>query len=384
VSLVASKATWRVDAGRRRFVERMRDIALSALPRMYLPGERMFGWCIRRRRRGDLLEGVSRRYSAIVLIGVAAQEGDAAAEIFHAGSAGPGIDRLLSDVGSVDNLGDVALTLWAAVLLDHDDADRAAERLYAMSPATAPCPTVELAWAVTALTALAARRGDSGALHDVADRLIRSYRRPAGLFPHWPAGAAAPTRRAHVSCFADWVYPVQALAHYHRTTGDPHALETAVECATHMVALQGRAGQWWWHYDVRTGRVVEGYPVYAVHQDSMAPMALFDLTEAGGPDFSAAVNLGLDWLAKSPERGDSLVDEKAGLIWRKVCRREPGKLTRGLQAAATRVHPAVRLPLTDVAFPPTAVDYECRPYHLGWILYAFSDARMREVGEQDR
>ena len=33
-------------------------------------------------------------------------------------------------------------------------------------------------------------------------------------------------------------------------------------------------GQWWWHYDVRDGSVVERYPVYSVHQHAMAPMAL--------------------------------------------------------------------------------------------------------------
>ncbi len=361
----------------------MRGIALEALPRMYLPGERLFGWCIRRRGGSDRLEGVSRRYSAIVLIGAAAQERDVEAQIFPEGSGRPCMERLLEDVSSVTNLGDVALTLWAAVLFDHDDADRAADRLRAMMPATVQCPTVELAWTVTALTALAQRRSDAAGLDEVADRLMRSYARPARLFPHWPVGAKAPASRAHVSCFADWVYPVQALAHYSRVTGDSQALEIAVECANHMIDLQGSAGQWWWHYDARTGRVVEGYPVYSVHQDSMAPMALFDLTEAGGPDYSAAVNRGLDWLAKSAERGDSLVDEKAGLIWRKVCRREPGKLTRALQAAASRVQPSLRVPMTNLLFRPTAIDYECRPYHLGWILYAFSDVRMREAGGRD-
>ena len=34
--------------------------------------------------------------------------------------------------------------------------------------------------------------------------------------------------------------------------------------------------------DVRTGRVIEGYPVYAIHQDAMGPMALFALEDACG------------------------------------------------------------------------------------------------------
>ena len=35
--------------------------------------------------------------------------------------------------------------------------------------------------------------------------------------------------------------------------------------------------------------------------------------------------------------GTSLMDLQAGLIWRKVCRREPNKLSRSLQALASRL-----------------------------------------------
>ena len=34
-----------------------------------------------------------------------------------------------------------------------------------------------------------------------------------------------------------------------------------------ICTVQGNSGQRWWHYDSRTDRVVEGYPVYSVHQD---------------------------------------------------------------------------------------------------------------------
>src|SRR5437660_681979 len=64
---------------------------------------------------------------------------------------------------------------------------------------------------------------------------------------------------------------------------------------------QGDAGQWWWHYDYRTGRLLEGYPVYAVHQDSMAPMALFAAARVAGRHFDDAIGIGLDWLCAAPE-----------------------------------------------------------------------------------
>jgi hypothetical protein len=122
--------------------------------------------------------------------------------------------------------------------------------------------------------------------------------------------------------------------------------------------------------------VLEGYPVYAVHQDSMAPMALFALHDAGGRDFRENAARGLSWLGASPElQGGTLIDRGAGLIWRKVARREPRKLARYLQAAASRIHPSLRVPGLDRLLPPTAVDDEDRPYHLGWILHAFPPAR---------
>ena len=91
--------------------------------------------------------------------------------------------------------------------------------------------------------------------------------------------------------------------------------------------------------------MIEGYPVYAVHQDAMAPMALLAVEDAGGPDFAGPVERGLEWLRSAPELGGgSLVDDAAGLIWRKVARREPGKLARSLQALGERGSPEAARP----------------------------------------
>ena len=44
---------------------------------------------------------------------------------------------------------------------------------------------------------------------------------------------------------------------------------------------------------------------------------------------------------------------------------------RALSAVATALKPGVHLPWLEAAFPPNQVDYECRPYELGWLLYAW-------------
>jgi hypothetical protein len=173
------------------------------------------------------------------------------------------------------------------------------------------------------------------------------------------------------------VYPVHALAHYAKLAGNQEAFSVATHCARLFCRQQGPAGQWWWHYDWRTGEIIEPYPVYAVHQDAMAPMALFALEDVAGMNFTTEIGKGLSWLAHAPElEGGSLIDDEADLIWRKVARREPGKFTRYAQAIASRFHPALRIPGLDSIFPVGAIDYEDRPYHLGWLLYAWPPARV--------
>jgi hypothetical protein len=255
------------------------------------------------------------------------------------------------------------------------------EQLLALRPADAPHPTVDVAWTLAALCAdLSAAVGPLR--KRLADRLIGSYGRGAGMFPHRLGGRDIGFRD-HVCCFADLVYPVRALARYAEVAGDGEARDVALSCARNICARQGPDGQWWWHYDRRTGDVIERYPVYAVHQDAMAPMALLAVESAAGVDLRPSIDRGLAWLAQAPELGGgSLVDEAADLIWRKVARREPAKLARYLQAAASRLNPALRIPGLDRLFPPGVIDYEDRPYHLGWLLHAWPAKRTVWWAEQ--
>lgn len=62
----------------------------------------------------------------------------------------------------------------------------------------------------------------------IADALIGSFRQKSGLFPHAPAKKGLSALRAHVSCFADLVYPIQALSYYHFATGNARAAEVAI------------------------------------------------------------------------------------------------------------------------------------------------------------
>jgi hypothetical protein len=166
--------------------------------------------------------------------------------------------------------------------------------------------------------------------------------------------------------FADQVYPIYALARFAQAYRSPEALETARECAQTICRLQGPLGQWWWHYDSANGRVVGRYPVYSVHQDGMAPMALFALGENLGTDYSPWILRGLNWISGENEVKQNLRETSAGVIWRSVFRKPSERYWE--EAIGLLGFGGNDKPPSDLA-----IRFECRPYHLGWLLYAFAN-----------
>ena len=356
-------------------VQRLRTLAIPALASMYQPEDQTFVFRVRLALGGIVPEGVSPRYTAITLIGLANEDASLVAKVLAGTDPKEVCHRLVRDVGRSENLGDVALLLWAAKAVGYSELAPIRKRLTELQPVERSHPTVEVAWALAALCS------DQHASHEamraaLAARLLSAFEKRSGVFPHILGGGNSGLR-SHVACFADLVYPVHALSWYVKLTGDPQAREAALQCANLFCHKQGPEGQWWWHYDWRTGDVIEPYPVYAVHQDAMAPMALFEVQEATGQDFTHYIRRGLEWLARSPELGGgSLIDDDVNLTWRKVARKEPRKMTRTLQALTSRLHPKLRAPGVDMVFPAGAVDYEDRPYHLGWLFYAWPLSRL--------
>jgi len=266
--------------------------------------------------------------------------------------------------------GAIALAAWTSAEALDAYVGPLFDRLFALLALPVPVATVDCSWAL--LAAIAARHlGDTQALIDLASGRLMRAQGPSGLFPHHLPASFSGRLRAHVGCFADQVYSTQGLARLSLVSGDCAALAAAEASAGAICRLQGPEGQWWWHYDTRTGEVVEGYPVYSVHQHAMAPMALLDLREAGGTDHLTSIVRGLSWIDRQNEAGQSLVSEAHNVIWRKVGRREPKKLVRAISAATTSSIPGLKMPGLDRLFPPGRIDFECRPYELGWLLYAW-------------
>lgn len=351
-------------------VQRLLRLPVRALPLARTDGEFAFtlsgrplpdrGWQLRPL-------GTSQRYAAITVLG-ALRLSQADQRTALGGDTGHDLLGLLAKrLDQATSRADVALLCWAAAEAGHSELPHALDRLAELDRREGSVDVIAAAWVVTAL--VAARQRADVERHLAAARARLLAARIAAVYPHVSGGGT--WYRAHVGSFADQVYPIQALARLHASADDPEALAVASSVAAAICRAQGPDGQWWWHYDSRTGDVVEGYPVYSVHQHAMAPMALLDLADAGGQCYFGNICQGLRWLGGPPETGESLILDDPPVAWRKVARGDRGKAVRGLQAAASRFRPGVRLAALDRMFRPGFVDHECRPYELGWLLLAW-------------
>jgi hypothetical protein len=359
-------------------VERLVNLAIRGLPLMSDADTGRFAFTRVGVRGADgmwrtSLRGHSTRYAAITALGVRLLPEERQRVVLHGQTSFELTGQLTASLPGVSNLGDVALVTWAAAEHGHPSLGQALARLRQLdTDLDAPVPVVEAAWVLAALVATTDYIDVTGELARARARLLAGRAPRSPLFGHATGPGLLPWYREHVGCYADQVYPIQALARLHTLTGDQEALTVAANCARRICDLQGAEGQWWWHYDARTGRVIEGFPVYSVHQHAMGPMALLDLEEAGGGNFDAAIRRGLHWMVDRPETPEPMVLDDLALTWRKVARADSRKLVRGARGLTTRVHPSMRIGVLD-RLPTTTVDHECRPYEFGWLLYAWGD-----------
>ena len=343
------------------------QLAIRGLEQMYDTGESLFCHRLTQASSGNVKEGISQRYTIMTLLGLLRAE--------SAGYQSPvdiyaTIDALYRNIEWVDNIGDLGLLLWLSSAssrkLDTFYATFDLENALHNYSDAGKRLTMELAWFLTGLSyANQAEEKQRLHLEPLAHQtyaLLQSNQGKHGLCGHmgrWDSLAGAV--RGHVGSFADQVYPIFAMAHFGQVFGMKEALQNSLQCANAICRLQGPLGQWWWHYDAATGRVVERYPVYSVHQHAMAPMALLAAQDACNADFREQIYKGLGWIRGANELHQDLEDESASLIWRCIC---PPKSTSYLGRISVLMGQERTAELNIL--------HECRPYELGWLLYALA------------
>jgi hypothetical protein len=203
--------------------------------------------------------------------------------------------------------------------------------------------------------------------HALYQRLVEAFVDPAtGLARH----STRRYRRRMVS-FGSTVYALRALHEYAVASGDEEAKQRFLSGVERVIEFQGPRGEWPWLFDTHGGFVREIYPVYAVHQDSMAMLFLLPALDAGLRGASSAIRRSLPWGFGVNELGVDMYPESPRFMaYRAIERRDPlPRLARYLRFAA-RTFSARS---AEFARPASLrVNPECRSYHLGWLLYAWS------------
>jgi hypothetical protein len=360
-----------------RDIPELLSIAAHGLKAMFEPAADLFCHRLVDTSRGLQREGISQRYTAMTLLGLSELAATGCEPVVDLQSS---YRALIRDTGWIEGAGDLGLLAWVTAELAPErtgdflrsfEYDKALTR-YADSRQSR---TMELAWFLTGLTnasRVCPQYADS--LKNICSATYEQLKRnqgQSGLFGHMGSTESIAGRvRGHIGSFADQVYPIYALSKYAGFLHDEHALNAALRCASAVCKLQGTMGQWWWLYDARTGRVSSYYPVYAVHQHGMAPMALFALQDVAGRDFTESIYRGLGWIYGVNERGLDMRDTKQSLIWR--CLQPRAKHAKYWQMATS----AIRRSSEAKAARNLTVLREQRPYEYGWLLFAFASRHL--------
>lgn len=362
----------------RRFV----DLAVRGLSPMFDVQRRLFCYTLKKTKRGIVQEGLSRRYTMMTLMGLHRLEQAGAVSPFE---TEPILKSLLSDLTWIDNLGDLGVLLWLCGVVCPQELAALEPRLELQTAlkrfrGARQGVTMELAWFLTGLSYWGqANHEKLPQLESLAFETYKIMTRNQGrlgFFGHLSTtGSLAGIARGRIGSFADQVYPIYAMAQFAKAYRHDEAANRAVRCANAICEVQGSKGQWWWHYDSVGGGVADGYPVFSVHQHAMGPMTLFGLGEVIGRNFDEAIYKGLRWINSNNELRYDMEAPSDGVIWRCIFRSRRS-LRRYLKAGFGRY--------SDTAEHQRPEDLkvllECRPYELGWLLYAFANRTSRESG----
>lgn len=358
-------------------LDALATIARRALPRMLDEASGLFVHKEMRTPAGIRGHGRSPLYTAMALIGLIADDDVRVTAVV------PSLDRsvqaLYEHAASSTATALRGTALWALALAGDlraaalvDALERDQRLVFASS--------WELGLLLSGLSAVAE---EQPAQRDRALRLASDCARellgrfsPRGQLFRGHGRIARPTAilERNLTSFANQAYPIHGLAAYGSVTGATPAAE-ALRAAERIVELQGPDGQWWWLYSAVTGGVVERYPVFSVHQDGMAPMALIAIQQGGGGDFGSPLSRSVSWISRN-ELARPMADAGQAFVARCIQRTggDPeGRhgVSRGVRTAAVlrslgRQHDGRH----GRRASELEVLLECRPYHLGWILYA--------------
>jgi hypothetical protein len=360
---------------RRRFAE-LGPPAVEALRGMLDESSGLFSHKAHVEGEGYRNSGSNPLYTAMSLAGLLRFQGAAAADSFPVATILDALHKAAPEGGASLQ----GLVAWVSVLAGDERGEGVVDRLTGLRRLdrldSASLGNALHGLAIGAEAYPARRDAGVAAGGRIAAELLERFAPRAELFR--PVRRPSGVRSAIgllLTSFASQVYPLHGLASYTRLDGgipDPRLGRVAAR----LVDAQGELGQWWWLYSSASRRIVEGYPVYSVHQDGMAFMALSPLEALMIGSYREPLARGLEWLWRN-ELDTPMFTTSPPFICRAIQRvgSDPdaayGIASRNYRAAAARsLAPALVADRVSVAPGQLEVLSECRSYHLGWLLYA--------------
>lgn len=361
-------------------------LSLTGLENMYCEQEKLF--CHKITEDG-IPTGMSERYTAMSLIGLYAAKKNGYTVKFPLQQIE---DALFNRLDRMD-YGELGLVLWAECMGSKKNIDNI---IRAIESNIRKCSdlysTMLLSWVLVGLSVAYSIKHSMFIMErakEIYKKLLSFYNEKTKLFY---GGTKVKKKdifvmlqKNKIASFAHQIYPIHSLSVYYEIFNEDKALSIAIECANNICSMQGRYGQWWWMYNVDKGSIAERYPVYSVHQDGMAPMALLKLQQVSGENFEKYVLKGINWVYVGNELGVSMIDDKRHIIWRAIQRKEHGKLRSfgmrlagHLNTTCSAIFNGRNLQRFFDQITKYEVLYEYRPYHLGWLLYALTDNKVLE------
>lgn len=376
-NVIAADNSRQTGSERETLVRNLCELSVKGLVPMFDRDKKVFCYRVRKTKEGIVRESESFRYTIMTLLGLKRYEQ-------HFGSSPISIPEVFNEAFSrsaaIEYAGDAGLLLWLTATVAPDRLGEVYHRLdiketWKNYQDATRGMTTELSWLLTGLCYTMMNGGQAlPGLTDTAEEVFKRIKGNyggKGIFRHQHGRSFAGALRGNIGCFADQIYPIYALTRFAETHGKSEALTMIRQCSETICELQGSYGQWWWHYDARTGKTAGRYPVFSVHQEGMAPMALFAAAGRTGVDYEASIYKGLGWILGENELGIDMRDPVRNAIWRSFYQKK-WKQNRELLLAMMGNR------MDEKAPADLEVLYECRPYCFGWLLYAFAD----KVGKQ--
>lgn len=278
-----------------------------------------------------------------------------------------------SNINKITNIGDKGLLLYTLSLSQHEQSNKLVTEIEKMDrESLLKCNLQEICWLLLGLVKFYEYYKKDHVIKKIEELfrlIVKNFFIKDSLFPKHYANKGLRTR--FVS-FGAIVYFLKSLYEYGNLFNDNYAMIIFKELTSRVIDAQGKDGAWGWFYNNKIAKVVDWFPIYSVHQDSMAMLFLFPAIKLGMEKARYAVIKSINWLFGDNFYKIKMINDNPFFIYRSLVRKHiiNEKFERFIRAKYNSIlnindkYPSLNL---------IKINKECRSYHIGWILYAWSD-----------